>query len=183
MKKIVLAISLIFIGMLHSQDIENNLDIQLGGHSLIYSFGFGSKFSLKDSSQLGFRLGMGIAPIGSGNLYLDLSDTFGISPMEDVTMMYTPSLALLYSPHSILRGKSTFSFGVSLMMIPRTYASSINIKRLEVTPWLHLGFGYNVLKKHSKSFLTFGLDLMADFNLFSNSTIVPWPKIVYGFKL
>lgn len=180
MKTLILAIfiSPIFIS---AQRISNQIDIEVGGSSLLYSLGINTNFHQKDSSIIGFRMGLGYYPIAFNS--------------HNSAFSFVPSGQFYFNPLHFVNGKFTFRVGTSFYFNQSyiTYFSDPNngifgytYSPPQILNSFNTGILYNVLKKDSKLSLNFGFDAILAFRDLKENHIdipvIPWPTIQYGIK-
>jgi hypothetical protein len=165
----------------HAQRIYAMLDIEAGGSSLLYSIGLSTNFQQKDSSLIGFRIGLGHYPINWGN--------------DNSANSFVPSVQFHYNPSRFLNGKFTFRVG-STFYFNQSYTNSFNDPINGVNGYTYApaqtyhsfntGFLYNILKKDSKLSLNLGFDAIIAHREIKEGhvelPVVPWPTIQYGVK-
>lgn len=179
MKKKLILMTILLSNHLFSQKTQNSIEIELLGPSGLYNVGLGTYFSLKDSSKIGFKVGLAYVPFMYGD--------------DGINEQFTSTAQVLYNPKKFINGKFDFRAGTTFYFMDsysNTY-SDPNFGAYTYNPAttynsFNLGVSYNVLKSPSKIFLKFGLDgILAYRDLTSNHVdipIFPWPHIVYGVK-
>jgi hypothetical protein len=180
MKKLILVI-LFSPYFVQAQKIYNYLDIEAGGSSLLYSVGLNTNFQQKDSSLLGFRIGLGFYPINWGS--------------NSSANSFVPSLQFNYNPAHFGNGKFTFRAGTTFYFnesYSNKFSDPVNgVFGYSYAPAMvynsfNTGFMYNILKKDSKLSLNFGLDAIIAYRQVKENhieiPIAPWPTIQYGVK-
>ena len=164
-----------------SQNISNSLDIEAGGSSILYSLGLSTHFRQKDSSTLGFRIGLGYYPIGWNS--------------SEPAYSFVPSLQFHYNPSRFLNGKLHFSGGTTFYINDATSTSGsdpnngiswITYSPKSTSTSFNTSVYYNILKKTSKLSLDFGVNLIIAYRDIRENhvdlPVIPWPSIKYGVK-
>jgi hypothetical protein len=164
-----------------SQKFEKNVFIELGGTSLLYTAGFNGNWKLKDSSKIGFSIGIGYFPIFETKFAGTLST----------------NAQLLFNPKPFINGKFTFRAGISFYFndsytIGAFSDSSSGIYGYTYSPAstytsFNVGCIYNVLKPKSRLKFEMGIDAIIALRDIKENHIeipvIPFPVFRLSYKL